>query len=88
MPHMLLIDIDGLRYDVFKQALDSNAIPNIQRALGSSADLKAFPLISTAPSITFCAQASIFTGASPNQHGINGNQFFDRFGTRSAAFCR
>ena len=81
MPHLLLLDIDGLRYDVFRQALSENAIPNIQKALGNLADIQSLPLISTAPSITFCAQASIFTGAPPNQHGIAGNQFFDRFGT-------
>ncbi|MFN2143874.1 MAG: alkaline phosphatase family protein [Anaerolineales bacterium] len=81
MPHMLLLDIDGLRYDVFQQALESNAIPNIQKVFHRSGHIQALPLISTAPSITFCAQASIFTGAPPNQHGIAGNQFFDRFGT-------
>ncbi len=80
MPHMLLIDIDGLRFDVFSQALKNDAIPNIQKVFSHTGQIQSLPLISTAPSITFCAQASIFTGAPPNQHGIAGNQFFDRSG--------
>ncbi|MBE0527762.1 MAG: alkaline phosphatase family protein, partial [Thermoleophilia bacterium] len=80
MGHLLLLDIDGLRYDIFQQALESNSIPNIHRILGHSGSVKSLPLVSTAPSITFCAQATIFTGVPPNKHGIAGNQFFDRFG--------
>ena len=36
--------------------------------------------MSTAPSITFVAQASIVTGQHPCEHGIPGNESFDRFG--------
>jgi hypothetical protein len=84
LPHRLLIvDIDGLRQDVFHQALSSGKIPNLARLLagpGTSDNGIHLDPVSPAPSITFCAQSSIFTGAPPKRHGIAGNQFFDRFG--------
>lgn len=81
-PFFLLIDIDGLRYDVFQAALAEGRIPNLSQLLGQLPEGASIniPVSSTAPSITFCAQASIFTGSHPREHGIPGNQFFDRFG--------
>ncbi|MBC8504987.1 MAG: alkaline phosphatase family protein [Anaerolineales bacterium] len=83
--NILLIDIDGLRSDVFAAALKSERIPNIAQLLGGSkvAPGAQIPVLAPAPSITFCSQASLFTGTHPSQHGIPGNQFFDRFGTYS-----
>lgn len=82
---LLLIDIDGLRSDVFYDALESNSIPNIAQLLGGSelAPGAQIPVLAPAPSITFCSQASLFTGAHPREHGIPGNQFFDRFGSHN-----
>lgn len=79
----LLIDLDGLRNDVFQEALALGNIPNLTWLLKGLADANSLnlPLVSTAPSITFSAQASIFTGQDPRDHGVPGNQFFDRFGT-------
>ncbi len=37
------------------------------------------PVSAPAPSITFCSQACLFTGEHPAEHGLPGNQFFDRF---------
>ena len=81
--HILLIDIDGLRPDVFQHALERDEIPNIARILGGRNGVHGLqiPIVSNAPSITFCCQASLFTGAHPKEHGVPGNQFFDRFGT-------
>jgi hypothetical protein len=85
--HILLIDIDGLRADVFQAALEAGRIPNLARLLGATADGFTrgiqIPVLSSAPSITFCAQACLFTGSHPKDHSIPGNQFFDRFGTSS-----
>ncbi len=75
----LLIDIDGLRRDVFENALAKGKLPHLARLLGS--EPLSIPALAPAPSITFCSQASLFTGAHPKDHGIPGNQFFDRFGT-------
>ena len=79
---LLLIDIDGLRADVFQESLKEEAIPNLALFLGGSslANGIIIPAIAPAPSITFTSQASLFSGAHPSQHGIPGNQFFDRFG--------
>jgi hypothetical protein len=82
---LILINIDALRPDIFEQALLDNAIPNIARLLGGPKAERGLILqpASTAPSITFCSQASIITGAHPKDHGVTGNQFFDRFGSIS-----
>jgi hypothetical protein len=79
---LLILDIDGLRQDVYLSSLHNGRSPNLARLVGglqaqNGIHIKA---LSTAPSITFCAQTTIFTGLQPNQHGIAGNQFFDRFG--------
>jgi len=82
---ILLVDIDGLRPDILQQELSQEHLPNIARLLGGM-DLSRgalTPVLAPAPSITFTSQASLFTGAHPAQHGIPGNQFFDRFGAHS-----
>ncbi len=78
---ILWLDIDGLRPDVFAHALQAGDIPNLAGLLGADYLIK--PVLAPAPSITFTSQASIFTGSHPGQHGIPGNQFFDRFGLQS-----
>ena len=87
---ILLIDIDGLRSDVFSTALQGDRLPNIAPLLGGTGLRKGLqvPALAPAPSITFCSQASLFTGAHPSQHGIPGNQFFDRFGSRNQGVPR
>jgi len=82
---ILIVDIDGLRQDVFHQALADGRIPNLALLLGGAQAETGLHLdpVSTAPSITFCAQSTIFTGAQPDEHSIPGNQFFDRFGSRN-----
>jgi hypothetical protein len=79
---LLLIDVDGLRPDVFSDALLSGRLPGFASLLGGERLERGWlqPVLSTAPSITFTSQASLFTGAHPAQHGIPGNEFFDRFG--------
>ncbi len=88
--HLLVIDIDGLRQDTFAFALAEGLLPNFERILGGREAGSGLNLgaVSTAPSITFCAQTTIFTGAQPDQHGIPGNQFFDRFGASSGGTPR
>jgi hypothetical protein len=83
--HLLLIDIDGLRPDVFATALKQAHIPHLAELLGGP-EMRTglqIPALAPAPSITFCSQASLFSGTHPAQHGIPGNQFFDRFGAHS-----
>jgi hypothetical protein len=82
-PRLLLLDIDGLRPDVFRAALDAGTVPHLARLLGGPQLDHGLIIDAVAPahSITFCSQACLFTGAHPKDHGIPGNQFFDRFGT-------
>lgn len=82
---VVIIDIDGLRRDVFQRALAQGELPNLGRLVGGHSAAQGLHLdpVSNAPSITFCCQTSMFTGAHPDQHGIVGNQLFDRFGRRS-----
>lgn len=77
---LIVLDIDGLRRDVFLRALAEGKVPALARLIGEGLHLEP---VSNAPSITFCCQASIFTGAHPEEHGVMGNQFFDRFGRHS-----
>lgn len=79
---VVLLDIDGLRSDVFQRALAAGSIPNLARLLGGP-DLDrgvVYVAVANAPSITYSCQASTVTGAHPGQHGIVGNMFFDRHG--------
>src|SRR5439155_3977115 len=57
----------------------SGRAPNLRRLNGDAP--YHISALSTAPSITFAAQASIVTGAHPASHWMSGNQLFDRFGT-------
>ena len=90
LSRVVIIDIDGLRRDVFLQALQAGEIPNIERIVGGRESHTACHInaVSTAPSITFTAQASIVTGKHPGQHGIPGNESFDRFGRISGGHPR
>jgi hypothetical protein len=88
---LLVIDIDGLRQDVFHQALAERRIPNLAGLLGgeqNQAGVYHLDPVSPLPSITFCAQSTIFTGQHPAQHAIPGNQFFDRFGRHTGGVPR
>jgi len=83
---LVIIDVDGLRRDVFRAALEAGHLPNVERIVGGREGRAACRVdaLSTAPSITFAAQASIFTGQHPGQHGIAGNESFDRLGRISS----
>ena len=82
MQRVVIIDIDGLRRDVFRQALAAGDLPHVERIVGGPEGQTAVHVdaLSTAPSITFAAQASIVTGQHPAAHGVAGNELFDRLG--------
>jgi hypothetical protein len=83
---LIVVDLDGLRRDIFRSALAAGELPNLGRIVGGREGDAACHVdaLSTAPSITFAAQASIFTGHHPGAHGIAGNESFDRLGRISA----
>lgn len=79
---VVILDIDGLRRDVFLKAISESLTPNLCSIVCPNGINCSYhvPAVSVAPSITFTAQASIFTGAHPGRHRISGNNFFDRIG--------
>jgi len=87
---LIVIDVDGLRRDVFRTSLAAGDLPNVARIVGGREERSACHVdaLSTAPSITFAAQASIFTGQHPGRHGIAGNESFDRLGRISSGHPR
>ncbi len=82
MPRVVVLDIDGLRPDVLDRALAEGRAPGLARILTPGRTLPV-EAVSTAPSITFCAQTAMFTGVAPRESNVVGNQFFDRFGSWS-----
>jgi arylsulfatase A-like enzyme len=75
----VLIDIDGVRPDTFDEVFLGGALPNFERFLGRDYGRtfryrRAWTVL---PAVTMAAQASLFTGVYPAQHGIPGNQWFD-----------
>lgn len=81
-PALVILNIDGLRRDVFLHALEAGQLPHFERIVGGREATRACAVeaTSTAPSSTFTAQASIITGQHPGAHGIAGNESFDRLG--------
>lgn len=79
---VIILDIDGLRPDVFRRTIEEKRSPNLLRFVMNGENDCALHVDATSvsPSITFCAQASIFTGEHPRVHRIPGNDFFDRIG--------
>ncbi len=88
-PHVVLVFIDGLRPDALAEAIENGKMPHLERLLGAQ-HIHGWvtSVLAPAPSITFASQASLITGAHPNQHDVPGNQFFDRFGVHSNGKAR
>ncbi len=79
---VVIVDIDGLRPEVYFNILKQGNAPNLLRIMrsGTHSTAQHVRALSTAPSVTFASQASIFTGAHPADHRIAGNECFDRLG--------
>ena len=72
----VLIDVDGVRRDTLEQLYTAGRLPNLARIFGSAVWFEHAHTVT--PSVTMPAQASIVTGMTPAQHGIVGNQWYDR----------
>ena len=66
---VVVVLVDGLRWDLLRQALEANLLPGWVR-LAEQGVLA--PLTSIAPSTTAAALSTLWTGASPTEHGITG----------------
>jgi hypothetical protein len=93
-PTLLIIGIDGVERGLLYPLLREGKLPGLAKLLGGEGHEGAarFPhahfdehILSTLPSSTLTAWASIFTGVVPSEHGVAGNEFFIRESRRLAA---
>jgi predicted AlkP superfamily pyrophosphatase or phosphodiesterase len=71
-PYLILVSLDGFRYDYARKY----AAPNIS-ALGVRGASAPDGMIPAYPSVTFPNHLTIATGLYPEHHGIVGNVFYD-----------
>jgi len=76
--HLFVLSIPGLRPNV----IDHNATPALYQWANSGA---AAELVPTFPCVTSPAQATMWTGTPPSEHGVIANGFYDR-AKREASF--
>ncbi|GAB4176958.1 MAG: ectonucleotide pyrophosphatase/phosphodiesterase [Calditrichia bacterium] len=72
-PYVILISIDGFRYDYIERGLT----PNLEKLANEG--VKAFSLQPSFPSKTFPNHYTIITGLYPQHHGLVSNSFKDPF---------
>jgi hypothetical protein len=80
---LLVLAIDGLDRDLLYEMLEQNELPELSRLIGGSAGGFAHAhfdrtTLSTLPSTTMAAWVTTFSGATPAEHGVTGNEFFVR----------
>lgn len=82
-PDILLIALDGVDRDLLYDMLAAGELPEMAALLGGADG--DFPnahfdqrLLSTIPSSTSIAWATMITGVQPGEHGIVGNEWFER----------
>ena len=89
-PSLLLLAIDGVDRDLLYEMLRAGELPMLASLVFGQG--KQFPhahfeerLLSTLPSSTLAAWATVFTGKVPAEHGVAGNEYFVREQRRFAA---
>src|SRR6185295_1697550 len=70
-PYVVLISIDGFRYDYAKKYKTENILAIAKAGATAPAMIPCFP------TVTFPNHISIATGLYPEHHGVVGNAFFD-----------
>jgi predicted AlkP superfamily pyrophosphatase or phosphodiesterase len=80
-PPLLFLAFDGVSRDLLYDMLRKGELPNLAALLGGD-DLKHAHLdetvLSTLPSSTMAAWATMMTGLTPAEHGVTGNEYFAR----------
>ncbi len=71
-PYVILISIDGFRYD-YAEKFDAVNIKSL-----SLNAVKAASMVPSYPSLTFPNHYTLVTGLYPSHHGLVGNYFYDR----------
>ncbi len=78
--HVVIIDIDGLRYDALMEYIRNNKHSFLAEIVGNdfSEAIYVENCWANLPSVTGTGQATIFTGCYPAKHGIYGNIWYER----------
>lgn len=80
-PPLLVLAMDGVSRDLLYGMLRGGKLPNLATLLGGQKLEHAYlddTLLSTLPSSTMAAWVTAFTGVSPAEHGVPGNEYFIR----------
>jgi len=74
---VLLLYVDGLRYDVLREMALSGYLPAIKELFfdGGTDFINSFTGF---PSSTIVSNGTLYTGIFPNRSGVKGNNYFDR----------
>ncbi len=84
---VLVVALDGVGAKEFRDAVRSGDMPNVSSLLGVELDrqgglyehgLAPAGVLSILPSTTYAAWTSVYTGTGVAQHGVAGNEWFDR----------
>lgn len=84
-PQIFLLTFDGVGRELLYEQLRSGELPGLSSLLGGRGSRGDLPhahldetLLSTLPSTTMAAWATVMTGATPAEHGVTGNEYFIR----------
>ncbi len=86
-PRVLVLALDGVGAQEFRDALRSGGMPNVSSLLGAELDreqglyahgLAPDGVLSILPSTTYAAWTAVYTGAGVAESGVAGNEWFDR----------
>ena len=78
---VLVLALDGVSRDLLYDLLRSGKLPNLEALLGGDKLSHAYldeTFLSTLPSTTMAAWSTAFTGVTPAEHGVTGNEYFIR----------
>jgi hypothetical protein len=89
-PPLLILALDGVGRKIIYEELEAGHLPGLSKLLygsgkNSARAYKSDRMLSVLPSTTMIAWASVFTGVTPGQHGLLGNEFFLRSERRYVA---
>ncbi len=92
VPKILLVAIDGVDRSLLYDELEGGRLPGLAALVGGQASNGELhhahldrTLLSTLPSTTMAAWATVMTGAPPAEHGVTGNEYFIREARQLAA---
>jgi len=86
-PRVLVIALDGVGADEFRDAVSSGGMPQVSSLLGKELGsggvlyehgLAPKGVLTILPSTTFAAWTAVYTGATVAESGVAGNEWFDR----------